>query len=354
MINRQFWGMLWSHLTGILINKYALACFNSVSTKNGSFSSNPFPRSRETPPIPKPWATGASGRDSGAKLSAGPSLGQPLQPVFVFRVAGDIWWHPAPPRWVVHWWFYFRVQCRAEYFVTTGPRWSLGKWCEQFQRMQTWCWVQDLICNFFHFLGTLYGCIMLYLVKKPLEIGGFSAAPPRWRVAQRQRRLKGSPRHRRNRTRRGSVPRHDFQRGADCGFPRAGVGWGWLGEDFSEVLQNWAIFQFSPLNSVFGSVGTVLSKGDIRDFPRTHIMNCDDLYLVMFDPGGQGMTWWAIMCIVFGFIFAKWRSGGVWSTSIERRAKHSKPTRRLTYQPQRKRSPPENLLTRFLSIIWVV
>ena len=135
---------------------------------------------------------------------------------------------------------------------------------------------------------------------------------------------------------------------------RNGVGWGWLGEDFSEVLQNWAIFQFSPLNSVFGSVGTVLSKGDIRDFPRTHIMNCDDLYLVMFDAGGQGMTWWAIMCIVFGFIFAKWRSGGVWSTSIERRAKHSKPTRRLTYQPQRKRSPPENLPTRFLSIIWVV
>ena len=174
MINRQFWGMLWPHLTGILINKYALACFNSVSTKNGSFSSNPFPRSHETPPIPKPWATGASGRDSGSKLSAGPSLGQPLQPVFVFRVAGDIWWHPAPPRWVVHWWFYFRVQCRAEYFVTTGPRWSLDKWCEQFQRMQTWCWVQDVICNFFHFLGTLYGCIMLYLVKAG-DFIGFSA-----------------------------------------------------------------------------------------------------------------------------------------------------------------------------------
>ena len=53
MINRQFWGMLWPHLTGILINKYALACFNSVSTKNGSFSSNP-PVHMKRPPFRSP------------------------------------------------------------------------------------------------------------------------------------------------------------------------------------------------------------------------------------------------------------------------------------------------------------
>lgn len=53
MINRQFWGMLWPHLRGILINKYALACFNSVSTKNGSFSSDP-PVHMKRPPFRSP------------------------------------------------------------------------------------------------------------------------------------------------------------------------------------------------------------------------------------------------------------------------------------------------------------
>ena len=33
-----------------------------------------------------------------------------------------------------------------------------------------------MICNFFHFLGTLYGCIMLYLVKTPGD----------WRVLRRR------------------------------------------------------------------------------------------------------------------------------------------------------------------------